>query len=92
MRRLSQCHDQLTARPFSSTDRSLTPYNSKQLQGAAAGRSSSGLLGEGGAAAYIRRAQSSPGGYSLVNGSALDQQQQVRNEQSRQLSCVLSTC
>ncbi len=60
-----------------------------------AGRSSSGLLGEGGAAAYIRRAQSSPGGisgapggYSLVNGGgglgggmAGDNQQQALQQQ-----------
>ncbi len=63
----------------------------QQLQGAA-GRSSSGLLGEGGAAAYIRRAQSSPGGYSLVNGSSLDQQQQVRVVQFADFFRALSIC
>ena len=63
----------------------------QQLQGAA-GRSSSGLLGEGGAAAYIRRAQSSPGGYSHVNGSSLDQQQQVRVVQFADLFRALSIC
>jgi hypothetical protein len=63
----------------------------QQLQGAA-GRSSSGLLGEGGAAAYIRRAQSSPGGYSLVNGSSLDQQQQVQVVRFADFFCALSSC
>ena len=66
-----------TAAPADSWETSSRAMLFVQLQGVT-GRSSSGLLGEGGAAAYIRRAQSSPGGYSHVNGSTLDQQQQVQ--------------